>query len=139
GTRLPILPAVTLVSATGGAVRVNARDYGGRIEISRSGEGLLVVNQLSLDEYLAGAVKAEAGARAPFEMLKAQAIVARTYAAYHWRMNAAKPYHIGATTAHQQYAGRVSTDSPAWRAVNETEGQVLLWEGELFPAFYHTD
>jgi stage II sporulation protein D len=26
-----------------------------------------------------------------------------------------------------------------WVAVRETAGQVLLWEGELFPAFYHTD
>jgi stage II sporulation protein D len=72
-------------------------------------------------------------------MLKAQAIVARTYAAYHWRLNAAKPYHISATTAHQQYLGRVSHDSLARRAVNDTEGRVLLWEGDLFPAFYHTD
>ena len=23
--------------------------------------------------------------------------------------------------------------------MHETRGQVLLWEGELFPAFYHTD
>jgi len=30
-------------------------------------------------------------------------------------------------------------DSPVWTAVSETAGQVLLWNGELFPAFYHTD
>jgi stage II sporulation protein D len=44
-----------------------------------------------------------------------------------------------ATTAHQQYVGRVAATSPVWTAVRETRGQVLLWEGELFPAFYHTD
>ena len=30
-------------------------------------------------------------------------------------------------------------DSVVWTAVRETAGQVLLWQGELFPAFYHTD
>jgi len=72
-------------------------------------------------------------------MLKAQAIVARTYAAYHRRLNAAKLYHLVAGTANQQYAGKVAADSPAWTAARDTEGLVLLWEGELFPAFYHTD
>jgi stage II sporulation protein D len=102
-------------------------------------EGLIVVNQLPLEEYLVGAVKAEAGDKMPIEMLKAQAIVARTYAAYHRRLNVAKPYHIVSGTANQQYAGLVKADSPAWAAVLDTEGQVLLWEGDLFPAFYHTD
>jgi stage II sporulation protein D len=86
-----------------------------------------------------GVVKAEAGEQAPPEMLKAQAIVARTYAAYHWRLNAGKASHILATSANQGYVGGVSPDSPVRRAVRETDGQVLLWEGELFPAFYHTD
>jgi stage II sporulation protein D len=29
--------------------------------------------------------------------------------------------------------------SPSWGAVRETAGQVLLWEGDVFPAFYHTE
>jgi len=136
----PLVAAgVRIAAADGGRVRVNARDYPGVIEISPSGEGLLVVNQVPLEEYLAGAVTAEAGSRAPLEMLKAQAIVARTYAAYHWRLNAAKPFHILATVANQQYAGAVDPASPVWTAVTATAGRVLLWQGDLFPAFYHTD
>ena len=123
----------------GGGVRVNQREYPGAIEVLPSGDGLMVVNELPLEDYVAGAVKAEAGERMPLEMLKAQAIVARTYGAYHRRLNAAKPFHLVAGTAHQQYVGRVAPGSPVWEAVRGTEGQVLLWEGELFPAFYHTD
>ena len=133
------LDALRVTPAPGSAVRVNALDYPGAIEIRRAAEGLLVVNTLPLEEYLVGSVKAEAGESMPLEMLKAQAIVARTYAAYHRRLNAGKPYEIVATTAHQQYVGRVAATSPVWTAVRETRGQVLLWEGELFPAFYHTD
>jgi stage II sporulation protein D len=123
----------------GKAVRLDAREYGGALEIRPAPGGLLVVNEVGLEEYVAGAVKAEAGDRAPLEMLKAQAVVARTYAAYHRRLNAAKLYHLVATTSHQQYAGRVDAESPASVATRETEGLVLLWEGDLFPAFYHTD
>src|SRR2546427_1945693 len=36
------------------------------------------------------------------------------------------------------YIGRVPASSPIWDAVRDTAGQVLLWEGELFPAFYHS-
>ena len=139
GARLPVLSRLSIARADGGAVRVNNRDYPGVIEVSASVDGLLVVNQVSLEEYLVGVVQAEAGDRPPLAMLQAQAIVARTYAAYHWRLNAAKPYHIGATTAHQQYAGLVGADSPVRQAVRDTERHVLLWEGALFPAFYHTD
>jgi stage II sporulation protein D len=128
-----------LASPPGGAVRVAGRDYGGVLEVQRAPDGVLVVNELPLEAYVAGTVKAEAGERAPLEMLKAQAVVARTYAAYHRQLNAGKPYHLVATTAHQQFAGRVAAESPAAIAVRETAGQVLLWEGALFPAFYHTD
>lgn len=130
---------VRLTGADGRPVRLNARDYPGTIEVSPSGDGLLAVNQLAFEEYLVGTVTAEAGARAPLEMLKAQAIVARTYAAYHWRLNAAKPFHILATVANQQYAGAVEAASPVRAAVTATAGRVLLWQGDLFPAFYHTD
>jgi stage II sporulation protein D len=127
------------VAPAGGVLRVNQRDYPGVVEVLRSGEGLLLVNELPLEDYLAGAVKAEAGERMPIEMLRAQAIVARSYAAYHRRLNAGKPFHLVAGTAHQQYLGRVPPGSPVWEAVRSTAGQVLLWEGQLFPAFYHTD
>jgi len=133
------VPGIRVVPAGAAALRFQQRAYPGIVEVLGAAEGLTVVNELPFETYVVGAVKAEAGDRMPIEMLKAQAIVARTYAAYHRRINAAKAYHIVAGTANQQYAGQVSADSPAWTAVRDTEGQVLLWAGGLFPAFYHTD
>lgn len=130
---------VRLLPAAAAGLRINGREYPGVIDIAPNGGGLVVINQLPLEDYVAGAVRAEAGDRMPLQMLKAQAIVARTYAAYHRQLNAGKPYHLVASTAHQQYVGRVPPDSPASVAVRETEGQILLWQGRLFPAFYHTD
>jgi stage II sporulation protein D len=139
GVRVEHASRIRLTPVNGGSLRLNGREYPGTIELATSGDGLVAVNELPLEEYLVGAVKAEAGDRMPLEMLKAQAIVARTYAAYQRQLNAAKLYHLTASTAHQQYLGRVPPDSPAWTAVKQTEGQVVLWNGRLFPAFYHTD
>jgi stage II sporulation protein D (peptidoglycan lytic transglycosylase) len=133
------VPGIRVIPAGTAPLRFQQGLYPGIIDVVGAPEGLIVVNELPFEEYLVGAVKAEAGDKMPLEMLKAQAIVARTYAAYHRRLNAAKPYHIVSGTANQQYAGLVNADSPAWTAVRDTEGQVLLWEGDLFPAFYHTD
>src|SRR2546429_6835878 len=93
---------------------------------------------LPLEDYLVGVLRAEAGERWPLEMLRAQAIVARTYAAYHRILNALKPYHIVASTVHQAYVGLVPSSSPVWDGVRDTRDQVLLWERGLFPAFYHS-
>ena len=120
-------------------LRINGRDYAAPLELLRAGDGISVVNEVALEDYLAGVLRAEAGDKFPREALRAQAIVARTYAAYQRVLNAGKPYHILATTVHQVYAGRVPPASPLWDAVRETTGQVLLWEGEVFPAFYHTE
>ena len=120
-------------------IRVNGREYPPLLELVRNGNGMAVVNEVPLEEYLVGVLRAETGDRWPLEALRAQAIVARTYAAYQRLLNGTKPYHLLASTAHQQYAGRVPPSSPAWGAVRETTGQILKWEGELFPAFYHSD
>jgi stage II sporulation protein D len=120
-------------------LRLNGREYPSPLDVVRNGEGLAVVNEVPLEDYVAGVLRAEAGEKWPPEALRAQAIAARTYAAYHRTIAGARPYHIVASTAHQQYAGRVPATSPIWGAVGETAGQVLLWEGDLFPAFYHTE
>jgi stage II sporulation protein D len=120
-------------------IRLNGRDYSGALEIVRSADGLAVVNELPLEDYVVGVLRAEASDKWPLEMLRAQAVVARTYAAHHRNIAAGKPYHIVASTVHQQYAGHVPATSPIWGAVRDTAGQVLLWEGEVFPAFYHTE
>jgi stage II sporulation protein D (peptidoglycan lytic transglycosylase) len=122
-----------------GPIRFNGREYDGTLELLPNASGLALVNELPLEDYIVGVLRAEAGDKWPLEALRAQAIVARTYAAYHRVIAAARPYHLLASTANQQYAGRVPSASPIWGAVRETAGQVLLWEGELFPAFYHTE
>lgn len=130
-------PAFRLRSAR--PIRLNGREYSAALDLVGDGGGLAVVNELPLEEYVAGVLRAEAGERWPVEALRAQAIVARTYGAYHRQLNAGKPYHIVASNANQLYAGRVDAGSPAWGAVLDTSDRVLRWKGKLFPAFYHAN
>jgi len=120
-------------------LRINGREYPAPLELVRNGDGIAVVNELPLEEYLPGVLRAEMGEKFPKEALRAQAIIARTYAANQRVVSAGKLYHILASTAHQVYSGRVPPNSPLWDAVRETAGQVLLWEGEVFAAFYHSE
>ncbi len=129
-------PAFRLTSER--PIRMNGREYPATLELVKNGDGMAIVNELALEDYVVGVLRAETSERWPMATLRAQAIVARTYAAYHRMLNGGKPYHVIASTAHQVYAGRVPAASPIWEAVRETAGQVLFWEGELFPAFYHS-
>src|SRR5439155_265666 len=66
-----------------GPIRLNGREYPAPLDIVRSGEGLAVVNEVPLEDYVVGVLRAEAHEKWPLEMLRAQAVVARTYAAHH--------------------------------------------------------
>jgi stage II sporulation protein D len=122
-----------------GTLRVAAREYGGTIEAWRGADGLLLINELPFEQYVAGTVRAEASEKWPAESLRAMAVVARTFGAYLQQRNAGKPYHVLASSLHQNYAGRVPDGTPVAEAVRSTAGQVLTWQGAMFPTFYHSD
>jgi stage II sporulation protein D len=137
GRRLPV-EAVRL-ETRGGGLRTGGREYGGVLEVWRTGSGLALVNEVGLEEYVAGAVRAEMPERWPPEALRAMAVVARTYALYQRERNAGRPWHLLASHLDQQFAGRVPPGAPSSSAARATAGQVLTWDGRPLPAFYHAD
>lgn len=90
----------------------------------------------SLDAYLLGVVPREMPAMWPMEALKAQAIVARSYAA----VALERPRHSGAgadlcNTTHCQ-VWRSATHPRTDQAVMETAGKVLVYHGHIAQTFY---
>jgi stage II sporulation protein D len=122
-----------------GPLRVGTRDYVGALEVWRQGEGLLLVNELPMEEYVAGTVRGEASERWPAEALRALAVVARTYAVFQQGRAAGKAFHVVASNQDQNFVGWAMAGSPAREAARATAGQVLTWQGRVFPAFYHSD
>ena len=129
-----------LVEAVGGGwVRLEGRPYRGVLRLSRDGGGRLVaVNVLPLEEYVRGVMRAEIASDWPLEAMRAQAVVARTYALHAALTAGEAPYDLTATTADQVYAGAWGEDSRSDEAVLSTRGVVLTYEGMIIPAFYHS-
>jgi stage II sporulation protein D len=138
GARRVDLPRLRL-EARRGLLRVGTRDYGGTLEIWRQGDGLLLVNELPMEEYIAGTVRGEASERWPMEALRAMAVVARTYAVFQQGRAVGKAFHVVAGNQDQNFAGWATEGSPAREAARTTAGQVLTWQGRVFPTFYHSD
>lgn len=65
-------------------------EYRGAIECLRMEQGIVLINELPLEEYLYAVVPSEMPASYPQEALKAQAVCARTYA-YRYILRAGIP------------------------------------------------
>ena len=124
-----------------GTCRVTAagipdREYRGSLEITVEKGVLRVVNRLPLADYLAGVIGSEGGAGAPPEALKAQAVLARTFARRHRGRHGAADFCD--TTHCQLYQGRAFATPGVEEAVRATAGEILTWQGAPARAFYHS-
>ncbi len=119
------------------------------VTLSRGGE----VETLSLKDYLEGVVAAEMPALFPEEALKAQAVAARTYTMKKLVSPAAKEHNGAAlcdNPSHCKAYKPVSAVAAGWsdkseeytakirRSVSETDGEILLYEGEPISAVFHS-
>jgi stage II sporulation protein D len=125
-------PALVSVAATG-------RRYRGQMEVKPGPEGLVVVNHVPLDTYVAG-IAEEKGQGWPIEGMKVLAIAARSLGAatmtwYH--KNRANGYDICPTENCQVYLGYDGEEPLMQRAVNETAGQIRTHNGRPILAMYH--
>jgi len=90
------------------------------------------VNVLSLDRYVQGVVPREVPTSWPADAVRAQAVAARTYAAYE-RAHATSYYDLCDTSSCQVYGGAEAEDPASNAAVKKTRGRVIVYQGE--PAF----
>jgi len=128
------------VQAVNGPIRVNGKNYRGSVELRRKQNGrILVINDLDIEDYLKGVIASEIPQKWEFEALKAQAVAARTYALYQKRSAGNRSYHMLATVSSQVYNGSSGEASNAVRAVLETRGIVLVYQGKVIPAFFHAN
>lgn len=127
------------IRSAGDFVLVNNKSYRGWVELRRKNNGrLLVINDLDIEDYLKGVIAAEIPPDWEFEALKAQAVASRTYALYQKRSAGNRPYHILSTVSSQVYNGGNGERRNAIRAVRDTKGLVIVYQGEIIPAFYHS-
>ncbi len=143
---------LTLVIAAGSSNGMSANGSGvapgsgmtplevaGQVLVLRRGQGLMVVNELDLEEYVKGVVPSEVNAAWHPEVLKAQAVAARTYALYQRMLSARRDYDLAASTQDQVYRGRHGIDSRIEEAVEATRGLVVTYQqAPIYAAFSST-
>lgn len=113
--------------------------YRGTMEIRCTDNGLVVINEVLLEEYLYAVVPSEMPASYPLEALKAQAICARTYA-YSHMLNPGIPTvgaHVDDSTGYQVY-NNITEQSATTTAVKETAGQLLYAEETPVSTYYYS-
>jgi stage II sporulation protein D len=116
----------------------NGRNFRGIFVLRGSRRGLLLINILNLEEYLKGVVPGELSPYyfGELEAQKAQAIAARTYALKNIGQFDDLGFDLYATPLSQVYEGMSIEHPLSTRAVDETRGEVVTYDGKLINALY---
>ena len=119
---------------------LNKACYNGEFIVTANGNKLNAINVIDIEDYLRGVVPYEIGKldESKFEALKAQAVAARTYAYKHFGSRVAQGFDVYADTRDQVYKGLHSATALTDKAVRETEGVVMTYNGEFITAYYHS-
>jgi stage II sporulation protein D len=123
---------------------LNSNEYRGKLEliVNPDGKSFDAINHVPLEPYLAGVIGAEIPDYWEPEVLKAQAIAARTYCLYiKNRFGKNRNWDVAKTQANQVYLGVKAESIQVWNAVNATYSQVLTCKHSngtegIFPAYY---
>jgi stage II sporulation protein D len=100
---------------------------------------LKCLNEISLDNYIAGVVQAESGRRSFQEFYKVQAILARTFALSHLQKHATEGFNLCDHTHCQAYFGK-TTELDIMKAVTDTKGKVVVDDNlNLIDAAFHSN
>jgi stage II sporulation protein D len=127
-------PPLTFLPAAGTSLTLGGRRYRGRLVVDVPNKKLRAINVLPLQQYLYGVVTAEMPSSWLPASLEAQAVAARSYALANRQAGA--PFDVYANGRSQAYLG-VSGEAAAGRqAVDETSGQVLLYDGTVADTFF---
>ncbi|SBW03735.1 SpoIID/LytB domain protein [uncultured Eubacteriales bacterium] len=110
--------------------------YGGFRYQRISGGDLTVVNILDREDYINCVISQEMSDSWPLEALKAQAVIARSYAAVCSTRHQSQGFDLCATTHCQAYPGMNRIGANTTRAAAETAGQYVWYGGEIAETYY---
>lgn len=120
--------------------RCEEQEFEGELEILRNADGTeTAVNTIDLEDYLTSVISSEMSADSPLELLKAHAVISRS-----WVVNAIRKANIGhigydvcADDHCQRYEGVLRRNPRAIEAVRATAGEVLVFGDIICDTRYH--
>lgn len=113
--------------------------YKGEIEVFVQENGIVLVNQVALEEYLKRVVPSEMPTSFGVEALKVQAVCARSYAYKHIEAPGYPDYsaHMDDSIQYQVYNNTIEYE-PSNTAVEMTRGKMLYYADALVQTYYYS-
>ena len=132
---------IVLTPQRDAAIVLDNQTYRGELRVQRSGEQLIFINNVDIESYLRGVLRGELMRYFHPESFKAQAVAARTYVLWEkQKVSAAKSYDVLDNEGSQMYIGVRGEDDVAIKAVDQTRGQVCMWDDhgtdKIFCTYY---
>jgi stage II sporulation protein D len=131
---IALAPPLTFLPG-GEPLRLEKR-YRGSIQVDLDKGRLRAINVVGLEQYLYGVVPAEVPDDWPAEVLKAQAVAARSYALATRKTDGA--FDLFPDVRSQVYRGVDEEEDSTNVAVNETAGEVLTFRGKVVTTYFHS-
>ena len=114
------------------------QEFAGQLEIRNNADGTqTAINTIDLEDYLCSVISSEMNANSPMELLKAHAVISRSWAIRAMEHPNHEGYHVCADDHCQRYEGLKRMNERAVEAVNATRGQVLMYENEICDCRYY--
>ena len=114
------------------------QEFAGTLEIRRNPDGTqTAINTIDLEDYLCSVISSEMSANSPMELLKAHAVISRSWAIRAIMKPNHDGYHVCADDHCQRYEGLRRLNERAVEAVRATAGQVLTYDGTICDCRYH--
>lgn len=114
----------------------NMQIYNGIFYIYKERSGLVVVNQVGMEDYVAAVISSEIGEKSPMEALKAQAVCARTYIMKSKGRKYKKYNAKGDDSVSYQVYNKNVPGKNSMKAAKETKNIVMKYKGKLINAYY---
>jgi len=110
--------------------------YNGGFRYTRHDGSITVVNMVKIEDYIKGILPYEMNNAWPIEALKAQACCARSYALSSLNRHSANGFDLCVEEHCQVYRGRGAANARTDRAVDETAGMYVTYNGALCQTYY---
>ncbi|HPL54038.1 MAG TPA: SpoIID/LytB domain-containing protein [Bacillota bacterium] len=121
------------------ALKYKGKKYrGSMIMQSLAGSNVTLINELPLEQYLYSVVPSEMPSAWHPEALKAQAVASRNYTLATIGRHRDQGFDLCSTEHCQAYCGLEQEKESSAEAVNSTKGKVLICNGSIISAFYHS-
>jgi len=119
---------------------VKDRKYKDDFEVTAGTDGLLFVNLVDINNYLAGVVESEGGPGRELEYYKVQALMSRTYALKYKDRHIKEGFDLCDRVHCQAYHHMLKYTPSIDSAVQQTKGIVMMNEkGDLLDSYFHAN